>query len=354
MNGIPFDDISVSSEDSDYENDNYDPTDFYDSWLDDYPEAPEPPKSCPKLTTLCCNTIASNMHRYDPSSFNGLPEPQWEDIITTLHLKSPSYCFKSYYPWEKYRSLHTPILAPKFIMELEASNPFLSSSMKVDELVWRDCVNFTYPKGTRPSISIMLWKDWVVALKELGEEFPTFCQKGSKSPFFRVARLKEILDILNRTPMNNALLSETGIGNSIRAFIDRCNSIVPKGQNIEDCTLPEFFPNVWDKTHIEWDITPNGYSSDEDGKSDATPPLSILEQLELVLQQWDKMELETGRGASVIELELYRKDIEMMQECHSWRELYKALSTRREEMTKKTRETKRRKVEEDLDVCKKG
>ena len=257
-------------------------------------------------------------------------------------------------------------------MDIEASNPDLSSSKKVDNLVWRDCVNNSFPLGSasRPLISSLLWKEWVTFLTEIAIEFPTFAKaKGWKSPLFRASRLLEILDILEKTPMNRALLSETDIGRSIRDFMDTCNTIVPKGHNVNNYTLPRCFPNVWEQIHD--DTSQEIWFEDEiSGRTEASSSPSILDRLESLLNKWDEMEsasdvsvtnISTSSSSTIPSaqekkyLEQYRRDIEMMRQCHSWRQLYKALSTRKEEqMTKSTRGAKIRKLEESLDVSEAG
>ena len=98
---------------------------------------------------------------------------------------------------------------------------------------------------------------------------------------------------------------------------------------------------------------------------------SILKRFESLLQKWNEMESPAGvtrketsapsyttRSCTknVHNREQEQKDSKMMQRCHSWREVYKALLARQEEMVKGTRRgsSKRRKLGEDLDVRNKG
>ena len=306
----------------------------------------------------------------------------------------------------------------KLLSDIEMSNELLQTSKIVDDLVWKDCVDFKFKRGgtSRPLVCFVPWNMLVSRIQQIGNELmevtkpfvfvPPICtddtvtggtsfytlekggteqememeteqsneeekgdnssghttilqQEEQKEGIKRAAKLEKIIRLLSGTPMNVPLLSETGIGKRVKAFIKECHKVVPRGKKAKKCAVPLYFPHVWKKR------TMNVHQDTGGGAGGGNPcqlvevTSNIIYELESLLQGWKDMASASGvamKGASsssssthkeAKEIQ-YQQDIEMVQKCNSWRQLYAALSQREEQIVK-SRGAKIRKVREDLD-----
>lgn len=317
----------------------------------------------------------------------------------------------------------------KLLSDIEMSNELLQTSKIVDDLVWKDCVDFKFKRGgtSRPLVCFVPWNMLVSRIQQIGNELmevtkpfvfvpPVVCTDntvtGGSTSFYtlekggkelemetdmeqsseeqkednngsssgdttilqqqqeeelsegikRAAKLEKIIRLLSGTPMNVPLLSETGIGKRVKAFIKECHKVVPKGKKVKKCSVPLYFPHVWKKRtmNIHQETGAGGAGGNPFQLKEITS--NMICELESLLQGWKDMASASGvamKGASssscssssthkeAKEIQ-YQQDIDMVQKCNSWRQLYAALS-RREEQIVKSRGAKIRKVREDLD-----
>lgn len=191
--------------------------------------ASTPPSDC-SLIALCRSTIVAHLERYPPESLTLIGEDEWESIIRLRHSRTA--------PKEGSGGLDgtgrlVPALSDRFLAEVETSNPHLAESAVVDQLVWRDCVEYKYRIGglTRPRA---LTYPWPVLVQRLCGAVDSVAAIMKKDPSERDERAaSEAIDILVKSPMNVALLKATGVGKGVKKIIKRALDLSPQVQRLE-------------------------------------------------------------------------------------------------------------------------
>lgn len=123
----------------------------------------------PTLLRMTTEIVASNIEKYQPSVFSILSECQWESIAEcrceTYHKLESSI-------HNRIKLLMPPVSAKKLMrIESHPANVHLCQSPKIDILLWKKIVNYSFPKKgiTRPPVLEEPCEVLVNRLKEWGE-----------------------------------------------------------------------------------------------------------------------------------------------------------------------------------------
>jgi len=297
------------------------------------------------LASLCKRVIATNLERYPAESFASLAENEWESVVRFKHKMTAPKIITATVSSTVGGNLFgdgrkKPVMCDKEMIEIESKNPHLNKSKVIDAIVWKDCTDFRFKRGgpSRPLLLELPWSVQVSRMERIAKELILLLKEPQKEPqedgnddvtsLPRTNRLRSHIHIMISAPMCIPLLSSTGIGKAVKKFIKMC-----KGYS----DLPTWFPDI----HSVHDIPNPAFR----GKS-------LLEQTEILLGTWKVMASAsgaatcTGRERNTSE-EQHIEDLEAVQQCVQWRDLFHALN-RREQMTIKTRGAKMRKIREDM------
>ena len=233
------------------------------------------------LEDLCRAVIVANLEKYDPSCLGVLSEDDWEDIVRLRHQKTQ--------PKQKSNAgldgsgRLAPAISDKLLTLIEETNPHLAESPVVDELVWKDCVEYRFRRGnalTRPRELNLPWPELLAHVQGLAQDL----QAGNSS----------VVDAMLGLPMNVPLLRATGIGKVVRKSIKKQKQQQSPGQE------------------------------------------SCVSKLESLLRSWKTMAASPNAASAI------PSDLEVAEHCLSWRQLFAALKqrqdSRRESQGKRMRE----------------
>ncbi len=292
------------------------------------------------LATKCRKTIASNIDRYPVESIGALPEMEWEAIVQLKYeMTAPKVQVqkvKGSYLLSDGRKF--PLFTDKFMKEVEEKNAHLRSSSITDELVWKDCVDFKFRVGgtSRPAMFREPWNMQVEKLKSIGKRMEGLSphdgdtdvsissSSSSQQGLSCERKIKIIAKELQDMPMSVPLLSESGVGKSLKKLIKK---------------LRKFHESA--------------------GSDDERNFLKLSTQLESLLQGWMDMASANGvnmtssskasnQGSAVSKQNLssvsgqsrhtsneqHTKDIHLIQKCTQWRDLFEALAQREKTLIK--------------------
>lgn len=193
--------------------------------------------------------------------------------------------------------------------DIESENPHLKNSVVSDTLVWKDCVEYKFKSGglSRPKVLAVPWPDLVALVKEagagLGEVASSSNRMGMSDGEIR-RKISECLETLEGCPMSVPLMKATDIGKKVSKLLKACQK--------------------YDSDALE----------------------AFQDQLHSLLESWKKLasdsgvQVESSHSSSAdctgrdnkTSMQRYRKDVELLQNCHSWRDLYSTLSERQNKL----------------------
>ena len=110
------------------------------------------------LQEVCRTVIVANLDRYPPESMGMLDDDEWNLLITLRHSKTKP---KSGTGGLDGTGRLAPALSDKYLAAVEKCHPDekVRESTIADELLWKDCVNYSFRPGslTRPRILTSPW-----------------------------------------------------------------------------------------------------------------------------------------------------------------------------------------------------
>lgn len=171
---------------------------------------------------LCRNVVVSNLERFPPQALGILDEEEWENVIRVRCERTQPQKGKGGLDG---KGRMNPAVSDKFMLELEETIPHLAQSKMVDQLVWKDIVEFRYKAGglSRPRGLLYPWP----VLDGLAEDYGTNLLRISKMDALdkdsRKLAFKSIKAICE-LPMDVALLKSSGIGKAVKKFLKACSS----------------------------------------------------------------------------------------------------------------------------------
>lgn len=239
----------------------------------------EPPRFETSLIDLCRSVIVAHLERY-PAAVFGICDPEeWESIIRLRHKKTQP---KSGSGGLDGSGRQAPALSEKVLREIEAQNLHLAESKVVDDLVWKDCVEFRFRRDgmSRPKGLRLPWPELLQTVKNSVESLEA--NDGDTD------RRIEAIDILEETPMNISLLQATGVGKTLRKMVKRC-------------------------------------------KEDSTFPTDQLKRLEDILQSWKSLASDASNAQMSCD-ETLLHDMELAEKCWTWRQLFAVLKERQDNL----------------------
>lgn len=223
-----------------------------------------------------------------------------------------------------------PAIADKILRRIENANPHLANSDFVDNLIWKDCVNYKFKSGgnSRPKELICPWPILVKNLKCAGNNLSSLLNGKEDIVFF-----KNTLKTLEGAPMNVALLKQSNIGKSVKKFIKECG----KQQDI-DC-----------ESQLSYIWTP------------IIGEASFIDKLQCLLQKWKDIVAASGVEVNSARIGLNEMkpvvtqqnvmDMRVCENVQSWRDLHCALEERGKTMLKNNG-AKMRRAREELAISK--
>jgi len=314
----------------------------------------------PTLASICMKVIAVKIDKIDAVRLREITEYEWETIVKfkCQMMSGSKSSSKSIAPSKK-KFGKIPAINELVITEIEGKNPHLRSSKVVDELIWKDCVNYHFPKdgSSRPTILYLPWPTLVENYKKVGITLLSLLKKPDPSSgeaensLKRTKKLEKCIHMLRDAPMCLKLLSQSGIGKSVKKFIKLSRKIFPKGRSLEDCEVPDFFPAL---CSARWpsQCAVNQHFSDRHSSTlksmEQSTSLVVLEKLVLgwkavaseegaeMNENFEKKSSHsnqyTGRSDLISEKQ-HERDITNAQKCTEWRKLFVMLSKRKVKMT---------------------
>jgi hypothetical protein len=246
------------------------------------------PKDC-SLIYLCRSVIIANLERYPPDSLGIVSEEEWESIIRLRHRRTSP---KAGSGGLDGTGRIAPALSDRFLAEVEQANPRIAESAVVDQLVWKDCVEYKFKMGgmTRPKSLTYPWPILVEKIRRTGDVLATMMEKNASER--DEASIGRVMDKLIQFPMNIALLKATGIGKSIKHII---------------------------KSHR--------------GESESP----VVERLKQLLTSWMDLAASNGvkikgqNGQAASSPQVFKddeEDLRILETCPMWRHLFAALTQR--------------------------
>lgn len=248
------------------------------------------PKDC-SLIALCRSVIVANLERYPPDSLGIVSEEEWESIIRLRHRRTSP---KAGSGGLDGTGRIAPALSDRFLAEVEQANPQIAESAVVDQLCWKDIVEYKFKLFgmTRPKTLAYPWPILMEKIRRTGDALASMMEKDVSER--DEASVSRALDKLTQFPMNIALLKATGIGKSIKKII---------------------------KSHR--------------GEVSESPVMERLNQLltswmDLAASNGIKIKGQHGQAASSQVFKDDEEDLCILENCPMWRHLFAALTQREE------------------------
>ncbi len=342
------------------------------------------------LASKCRKVIAMNLLRYPIDSFSSLSEMEWENVIKVKYnMTSPKRSQNS-----ATASISTststaatkmigsnllsdgrkfPLLTDKFIQDVEDKIPHFRKSKIVDELVWKDNVDFKFPKASRPFIFDEPWnyqtercEKIVEEMKsyyaddrsnddlghsrnyhrEISREFSSSSISSNKSASNKPndnppkKKIAKIVDELQDINMSVPLLSTSGIGKALKKFmkaVRQLGSMDNSDNNMYNHWVPrlELILNNWKQMAKANGVAISSSSNNTNGHKFHHHQQHTVTSI-------------SGKSRHTSD-EQHVQDVKDIQECHQWRDLFVLLVHRQENFIK-AHGAKMRKIRDELEV----
>jgi hypothetical protein len=302
------------------------------------------------LVTKCRKIIASNLDRYPAETIGSLSEIEWEEVVRTKYeMTAPKV------KAQKIKGSHllsdgrkTPLFADKFIKEMEEKNQHFQTSVVIDDLVWRDCVDYKFKKGgtSRPNIFREPWNMQVETLKSIVQEIGDMSLKrnisssdgnsSSSSTALPNRRIAAIVQELQITPMTVPLLSASGIGKGVKKLIKRLRAF-DAAANDETTNFKELSTEL--ETLLQnWRVmaSANGVAMSASSSKSRSNKNS------------ESASISGGKSRHTSD-EQHAEDVIVIEKCSQWRDLFKALVAREQKLIK-SHGAKMREIRKNLEV----
>jgi hypothetical protein len=259
------------------------------------------PKDC-SLIALCQSVIVANLERYPPDSLGLVSEMEWESIIRLRHKRTSP---KAGSGGLDGTGRIAPALSDRFLSEVEQANPHIAESDVVDQLIWKDCVEYKFRLGglTRPKTLTYPWPVLMEKIRRGGDALALMMEKDASER--DEASVGRAIDKLTHFPMNIALLKATGIGKTVKKII---------------------------KSHC--------------GGCEQLKQL-LTSWMDLAASNGVEIKGQNGRAASPQVFKDDEEDLRILETCPMWRHLF-AVLTQREEKRRSTQGKRMREIRKNL------
>lgn len=290
---------------------------------------PTPFSTSSSLVHLCRMVITTNLERYPPEAFGVCDGDEWETLVRLRHARTQpkrrwrssgnhSSCAPGSLSSTSNHSTASsvenggidgtgrmvPAIADKIMIAIEICNPHLSDCETTDYLVWKDCVEYKFRRGTcssrsgaallmtRPTALLLPWPILIQNLQRYASRLVPLSSSTQSS----CEDISEAIEALRTTPMNVTLLKDSGVGKIVKKAIKRVD--------VEHKEQLEGLLAIW------------MVMAQEDGvvSGDAT-------MVKATSTKHDDASSKTTRT-----------DLKLAATCQSWRHLFRVLWNRNEEI----------------------
>jgi len=284
---------------------------------------------------MCRSVVVANLERYPPKAFQVCGEEDFDSLVRQRHAAT-----KPKTKGGGSRAAATvsgggldgtgrvaPAISDKFLAEVELRNPQLRESKVVDELVWKDCVEFRFRRGgvARPPA---LTLPWPLLVAQIADACGTLADSNTDVDGPEADRAYEVL---RKSPMNVSLLQSTGAGKVIKKALKlqkrKCDtpSAVAKYERLE--RLLESWKELAAQSGVQGAAAPSPKK-----KLKTSPPSA---------------DADATSSKAAGDQEEVERDLRVAETCLSWRQLFAALK-RREEMRRESQGKRMREIRKNL------
>lgn len=240
------------------------------------------------LVELCQTVIVNHLERFPAYAFSVCGEDEFEALIRLRHAKTA--------PKEGTGGLDgtgrvAPAIGDRFMAEVEEANPHLADSELVDQLVWKDCVEYRFRTGglTRAKALELPWPLLVERIQTAAARVVTSLENH------------DALHTLERSVMNVPLLQASAAGKTVKKAL--------KVHKLQAGT-------------------------------------ELYQRLQSLLDKWKTLAADSGvavhdvaQSPSSCQSSEEQQDLITAESCHSWRQLFAILQQREE--TRRSNQGKR-------------
>jgi hypothetical protein len=258
-------------------------------------------ESAGTLVSLCRGKLVANLERYPAESFAILDEVEWEAVISLRHERTR--------PQKGSGGLDgtgrmNPAVGDKFMSEVEEMVPHIARSRVVDNLVWKDIVEFKFKAGglARPKELLYPWPVLEAKIETSKRALVDLVKQEGKNEETKRSCIRAI-KFLRSSPMDVSLLSSSGIGKTVSKFLKKA----PAGildQPVVSTSPGETPRTILKETLDSW----MAFAANSGVKMKESPASSDRKQQSIK-----------------------RANLESAKKCRSWRELFSFLKEKDEE-----------------------
>jgi len=270
--------------------------------------------SVPSLSTLCLQKISIKIEKYPATAFSMLSDLQWEKILQFRHEMTKPKTAGGGRGGLDGSGRMAPAISAKLLEETEKENEHLRNSQVADELVWKDCVAYKFKLNgsSRPKMLSLPWPILVKQVKETGQELLEIVSSSGRSELSCDEMKSKISDCLSRLddfPMSVQLLSATDIGKIVSKVLKSCKRIETQKEISNESAVLVSFRERFNDLFESWKNV-----ASESGVVVSSSQSSTVHDC-------------TGRDKKTT-VQQHKEDLNLLQSCSSWRDLYHALTER--------------------------
>lgn len=306
----------------------------------------------PSLAVLCRIVVTNHLERYTPESFQICDIYEWDEIIQLRHsmtqpnkkltlLASGNHNSNNNLSCSNDIDGHgrlLPAISEKVLQQIEECNEHLADSIVADTLVWKDCVEYRFKRNVgllRPPLLFEPWPILVQHIQTHCQTLSTIVVDDKMDDRDRAAvampaadEINEAIRVLQSTTWNVALLRDTGIGKIVKRLLKKIST--GKKENIftekQSIILQQLLSgwmhlaNTNNTTGIyEWKemtttATKTTTTSGKKLSSTDTATVTATTTISPPNHEEDAMKC---------------NDLQLLEKCLSWRQLYQILEHRK-------------------------
>lgn len=309
----------------------------------------------PSLVVLCRTVVTNHLERYTPESFHICDIYEWDEIVRLRHaMTQPNKKLTSPVPGNHHHHHHhshhsndldgngrlLPAISEKVLQPIEECNEHLADSTVADTLVWKDCVEYRFKRNVgllRPPVLFEPWPLLVQRLQTYGQILSAAASllvtdhvhetnntETKNTPSTSTVDINEVIQGLQSTTWNVALLRDTGIGKIVKRVLKKmCTT---KTGSSPTATLTEEHYIVLQQLLSGWMqlATTNNTTGIYQWKATTTTTTitTTSSSTTSITPSVEDVNHTTTMTTA-------KDDLQLLEKCLSWRQLYVALEQRK-------------------------
>ena len=289
----------------------------------------------PTLHQLCIRLISSKVERFPPEVFAAISESDWDEIVKhrhdstkpkiSKHMKNNKSAQQQSGGIDGFGRM-CPAISDKVVAEIEESVPHLAESKVADILIWKDCVEYKFkPLGpTRPKALLYPWTTLVEKLKRVSNSLAALVEREDNSEQNKKS-IQEAITVLMDAPMSVDLLNETKVGKIISKCIKRLSKREYQEASIWSEPIVLILQSKTSELLVPEMHLKNILQAWKDLASNSG--VKIIKSPSVSTSARDC----SGRNKQTSKVQ-HDMDMSVLKMCRSWRDLFQALSERKEHM----------------------